>query len=188
MEKPDLTIIIDTNLRLELSADKHADALYNTININRKHLSGFLGWVDNMQSVEDSRTYLKNCERLYGEGSEVSFVIFCTEKLVGRIGIHYINQQNKTGAIGYWLSEQAQGNGIITKACKKLLNYGFHELHLNRIEIKAATENYKSQAIPQRLNFTREGTLRQAESIRHSFVDLVLYSLLKSEWPEKIAD
>lgn len=179
-----MIIEIDQKIKLELAVEKHAKPLFHTISENRKHLSEFLGWVENMQSVEDTRQYLKTCELLYQEEKEVSFVIFYGEEIVGRIGIHYINHQNKVGAIGYWLSKKLEGKGIITKSCEALLNYGFGELKLNRIEIKAATENYKSQAIPQRLHFTREGVLRQAERINNSFVDLVLYSLLQSEWIE----
>lgn len=177
-----MIITIDKNTKLALTAEKHTKSLYNTIEGNRDHLSNFLGWVNNMQSEEDVRTYIKNWELLCQEGKEVSFVIFYEEELVGRIGIHHINHQNKLGAIGYWLSKKAEGHGIITKSCEELLSYGFGELNLNRIEIKTATKNHKSQAIPQKLNFIREGVLRQAELVNNTFLDLVLYSLLRSEW------
>ncbi len=135
-----------------------------------------------MQTEEDTNKYLKSCELLDRDGKEVSFIIFYMKVLVGRIGIHFINNQNKSGAIGYWLSKNAEGHGIVTKSCEVLLNLDFGELNLNRIEIKAATENFKSQAIPKKLNITREGIMREAEMINHSFVDLVLYSLLRSDW------
>lgn len=177
-----MTIKIDNQINLELTATKQAESLFKIIEDNRNHLSEFLGWVNKMQSVEDTLSYLKNCELLYKEGLEVSFVIISGEELVGRIGIHHINHQNKMGAIGYWLSKNAEGKGIVTKCCLEVLKYGFTKLNLNRIEIKAARENYKSQAIPQRLNFVREGVLRQAEMVNNKFHDLVLYSLLRSEW------
>lgn len=177
-----MTIQIDQHINLELTTRGHAQSLYKVIEDNRQHLSQFLGWVNNMKSVEDTLNYLKNCELLYKEGLEVSFVIILDGEMVGRIGIHYTNHQNKVGAIGYWLSKNSEGNGIITKCCLELLNYGFKKLNLNRIEIKAARENYKSQAIPKRLNFVEEGVLRQAEMVNSKFHDLVLYSLLRSEW------
>lgn len=177
-----MIITIDSKIKLELTANKHAESLLQTINANRNHLSEFLGWTSNMRSEEDAVKYLKNCEILYQEGKEISFVIISGEELVGRIGIHHIDHQNKVGAIGYWLSKTLEGKGIITKCCAKLLDYGFRKLNLNRIEIKAAAENFKSQAIPQRLNFVREGVLRQAEIVNHTFYDLVLYSMLRSEW------
>lgn len=70
----------------------------------------------------------------------------------------------------------------MVKSCKRLITYGFEELGLNRIEIKAAVENLKSQAIPEKLNFKKEGILRQAEFVNEKFLDLTLYSLLKEEY------
>ncbi|MEO6949604.1 MAG: GNAT family protein, partial [Ginsengibacter sp.] len=58
----------------------------------------------------------------------------------------------------------------------------FQKIGLNRIEIKAAVRNLKSQAIPIKLNFKKEGVLRQAEFVNNEFIDLFLYSILKEEW------
>jgi ribosomal-protein-serine acetyltransferase len=63
-----------------------------------------------------------------------------------------------------------------------MIDEGFTRLHLNRIEIRAALENFKSQAIPERLGFKKEGLIRQGEFVNDHFVDLYVYSLLKEEW------
>ena len=180
-----MIIAIDENLRLELTAEKHARGLFDAVNANREHLSQFLPWVDNMQSEADFNNYIKNCESLYQQGKEVSFVIILGEVLVGRIGLHHLNSQNKNVAIGYWLTKNAEGKGIISRSCKALINYGFGELGLHRIEIRAAVDNVRSQAIPERFNFTKEGILRQAELVNNRFLDLVLYSMISDEWIEK---
>ena len=177
-----MKIIVDENIQLEITSEKFATQLFNVINNNRAHLSEFLSWVEHMQSIENMREYLKNCELLNEEKKEVSFVILLSDNPVGRIGLHYLNLQNKTGAIGYWLDKNEEGKGIITKSCLKLIDYGFNEINLNRIEIKAAVKNFKSQAITTKLNFTKEGTLRQAEFVNNEFIDLFLYSMLKDEW------
>jgi ribosomal-protein-serine acetyltransferase len=92
---------------------------------------------------------------------------------------------NKCASIGYWLSKELEGKGIITRSCKAVIDEGFKRLKLNRIEIRAAVENYKSQAIPQRLGFKQEGIIRQAEFVNNQFVDLYVYSMLKEEWESK---
>lgn len=176
-----MNITINENIRLELAGEKHTIPLFEVINNNRDHLSVFLSWVGNMLTTDDLKAYLINCELLYQQKMEVSFVIFFNDTPAGRIGLHHLNMQNKTGAIGYWLSKNAQGNGIIIQSCKWLINYGFKEMGLHRIEIKAAVENTKSQAIPVKLSFKKEGILRQAERVNGEFIDLVLYSILSSE-------
>jgi ribosomal-protein-serine acetyltransferase len=180
-----MTITIDDSTKLEMTSIKHSPFLFDAINKNRAHLSEFLPWVKNMQSINDFDNYIKNCELLYEEKKEVSFVIILNENPVGRIGLHHLNLQNKIAAIGYWLTKEAQGKGIIHQSCKKLIDYGFNELGLNRIEIKCASENYKSQAIPEKFNFQKEGIMRQAEFVNETFLDIILYSILKNEWTEK---
>ena len=180
-----MTITIDENIRLELTADKHAEPLFAAIDNNREHLSRFLPWVGDMQTVDDVRDYIRNCESLYANEQEVSFVIQSGDIVVGRIGLHHRNLQNKSAAIGYWLRKDVEGNGIISKCCKALIDYGFQELGMHRIEIKAAVGNKRSQAIPIRLNFKREGVLREAEFVNNEFLDLVLFSILRNEWVEK---
>lgn len=177
-----MIIEIDEQVRLELTAQKHAQPLYDAVDNNREHLSEFLPWVNSMQSVDDFTAYITACETLYEEKRDVSFVIILNETAVGRIGLHYINPQNKSAAIGYWLAKQAEGRGIITRACKQLITYGFTELGLHRIEIKAAATNFKSAAIPEKLNFKKEGVLREAEWVNNQFLDLNLYSMLRTEW------
>ncbi|HUH33897.1 MAG TPA: GNAT family protein, partial [Daejeonella sp.] len=174
--------MVNENIRLELTSAKHALQLFNAIENSRAHLSEFLPWVDNIQSDEDLTDYLINCELLHQQKKEVSFVIFLNDNVVGRIGLHHLNMQNKVGAIGYWLTKSAEGKGVITNACKALIDYGFQDLNLHRIEIKAAVTNFKSQAIPVKLNFRKEGILRQAEFLNNQFVDLILYSMLADEW------
>lgn len=173
---------IDNNLRLELTAAQHAGGLFEAVDKNREHLSPFLPWVGNMKSVSDFHDYIKNCEQLYQGKKEVSFVIISDEDVVGRIGLHYINFQNKNASIGYWLTKDVEGQGIITKSCKEVITYAFQELGLHRIEIKAAVKNLRSQAIPQKLNFKKEGILREAELVNGAYLDLVLYSMLADKW------
>ncbi len=182
-----MNLLVDKNIRLELIAEKHATVLFNVVNNNRAHLSGFLTWVDAMQSVEDFKSYIENCESLHLQRKEASFIITFDDTLVGRIGLHYINQQNKAAAIGYWLDKNFEGRGIITKSCQALINYGFKELNLHRIEIKAAVNNLKSQAIPVKLNFKKEGILREAELVNNAFLDLFLYSMLSHEWKDNLS-
>ena len=54
-------------------------------------------------------------------------------------------------------------------------------MNLHRIQLKAATKNFKSQAVAKRLGFTVEGIERDGELHSHGFVDLKVFSLLKED-------
>ncbi len=72
----------------------------------------------------------------------------------------------------------------MTRACRALVGHAFTELNLNRVEIRCASDNARSCAIPERLSFRREGLLREAEWLYDRFVDHVVYGLIRSEWNE----
>ena len=177
-----MEIKVDNTITLSLINQSHAQALFSIVDAQRQHLSTYLPWVGNMQTVADFDNYITHCQYLYSQQQEVSFVIVVNNTVVGRIGLHYINQQNQLANIGYWLSAEYLGQGIVTKACKAIIAYGFTTLQLNRIEIKAAVTNIKSNAIPHKLNFELEGILQQAELVNGIYHNLNIYALLKNKW------
>jgi ribosomal-protein-serine acetyltransferase len=169
-------------IQLEPMVPDHAEQLLQVVNGNRSHLGRWLPWVPFMQTADDFRNYIERSRRLHYEGTERNWVIKYKDDIAGRIGIHYIQQQNKTGAIGYWLGKEFEGKGIVTKSCKAVLDHCFTVLQLNRVELKCGTANLKSAAIADRMHFTQEGVLRQAERVNGKFIDLSLYAILKDEW------
>lgn len=175
-------IKVDDDLTLELIDEHHAEETYKVIDANREHLRVWLPWVDYTKSVQIFKDYIRFCKQQFKEGADYGYIIRHRNEAAGRIGLHHVDAKNKSAAIGYWLAKEQEGKGIITRSCKALLNFGFNELQLNRIEIKCGDRNNKSEAIPQKLSFKREGLLRQAEFVNGKFIDLHLYSLLKEEW------
>ena len=175
---------INDKIKLELVDEKHAQSIFELVSENKTYLREWLPWVDNMRTVEFIHNFVKGSTQRNKDGNEFAFVIIENEKVVGRIGIYKIDKQNKIGEIGYWLGQNIQGKEIVTKSCKKIIEFCFNTLNLNRIEIKCGTENKKSQTVPQRLNFTKEGTLRQAELVHGKFIDLCLYSLCTNDRTE----
>ncbi|RTY89129.1 GNAT family N-acetyltransferase [Flavobacterium sp. GT3R68] len=176
-----MEIKIDENLRIELINESHSQAIFNMVDQNRTHLREWLPFVDRMESVLFAENFVKGSMQRNKDGVEYAFVIIDHETVVGRIGVYKIDNQNKIGEIGYWLVENLQGKGIVTKTCKALIDFCFSELELNRMEIKCGTENHKSKTIPEKLNFTHEGVIRQGELLFDKFIDLNLYSFTKSD-------
>ena len=175
-------IKVDNTLAMVLIDYHHAETLYQLVKVNRLHLREWLPWVDHMRSVEDFRKYINISKQRYANHTEIGYVILKDHVMIGRLGLYNIDLINKNASIGYWLDKDWMGQGIITRCCKAIIDEGFSHLQLNRIEIRAATANVKSQAIPQRLGFKKEGIIRQGEFVNNQFVDLYVYSMLKEEW------
>ncbi|HEU4788634.1 MAG TPA: GNAT family protein [Flavobacterium sp.] len=176
-----MTITIDNRLKLELITESHAQPIFEMVDANRAHLRPWLPFVDRMQTVEFADNFVKGTMQRNKEGNEYAFVIFENEKVIGRIGVYKIDSQNRIGEIGYWIVEGFQGKGIVARSCQAIIDFCFLDLELNRIEIKCGTENFKSKTIPEKLNFAKEGVIRQGELLYDTFIDLNLYSLLKSD-------
>ena len=176
-----MIINIDENIKIELINENHSQPIFDIVDQNRIHLRQWLPFVDRMQTVEFAENFVKGTMQRNKDGNEFAFVIIENDKVIGRIGVYKIDGQNKIGEIGYWLAENLQGKGIITKSSKALIDFCFSDLQLNRIEIKCGTENFKSKTIPEKLNFTREGVIREGELLYDKFIDLNLYSLLKTD-------
>lgn len=84
--------------------------------------------------------------------------------------------------MGYWLCASYTGSGVMTNVVQQLLEFGFVEHSLNKIEIRCADNNHKSRAIPERLGFSYEAHLRQCEWLYDQYVDHTVYTMLASEY------
>jgi ribosomal-protein-serine acetyltransferase len=98
------------------------------------------------------------------------------------VAFNEIDKMDRCATIGYWLAKSKMGKGYMTAAVKALMDKGFQQLELNRIQARVATGNYPSQAVCDRLGLKKEGVLRQAEWLYDYYVDLTMNSILRSEW------
>ena len=182
MPERTFSIKIDGGIELKLLSEHDAAAMFHLINTNRIYLRQWLPWIDYTQSIEDERSFIHSTIVQYQENRSISCAIWYQGRIVGSLGYHPFDWVNRKVEIGYWLAEQFQGRGIMTKSCNALLAYAFNELKLNKVEIRCATGNTQSCAIPERLNFKLEGIIRNAEWLYDHYVDLRLYGLLMEEW------
>jgi len=170
---------VDENIRLKELGLDDVDAIFNTIVNERDYLAEWLPFVEFTHEITYTRRFVENY--LNSDKTDATFAIYFQSLFVGVIGLKNTDPANKKTEIGYWLSESYQHRGIITLSCKALINYAFDRMHLNRIQLKAATGNIKSQQVAQRLGFSKEGIERNGELHSRGFIDLVVFSLLKTD-------
>jgi ribosomal-protein-serine acetyltransferase len=176
------TFKVDHEISLELLQQHHKEELYCLIDQNREHLRKWLLWVDKRKRPEDFEPIIPIWIKNYAENNGFDAGLRYKGELVGMVGLHYIDWKNKSTSIGYFLSEDAQGKGIITRSLSALLNHLFEELELHRVLIQCADRNDRSKAIPERLGFVKEGITRDGQWLYDHYEDLVNYSLLAQDW------
>lgn len=175
-------IKINEKLALKIRGIEEAEAFFVLTDRNREHLRPWLPWVDVTLTSEDTKKYLERVLDQYAKKTAVDFGIWYENAWVGSMGFNEIDQVNSWAEIGYWLDKDHEGKGIMTESIKALINYGFTELGLHRIQIRCSSLNIKSEAVPKRLGFLLEGVLREDHKINGHYSDGLIYGLLKSEW------
>jgi ribosomal-protein-serine acetyltransferase len=161
---------------------RDAEELFERVEANREYLREWLPWVDLTQSAEDIRRFILRAQKQFAANQGPQVAIRLNGRIVGSVGCHPIDWPNRHCSIGYWLEAARQGRGLMTQCCASFLDYLFDDLGLHRVTIQCGTGNTRSCAIPQRLGFTREGALRQAEWVNDRWVDLILWGMLEEEW------
>lgn len=182
MSSPRELKVDDEILLVQLTPDD-AEEIYLLVDGNREFLRTWLPWVDKTNSVEDVLTFRKEAEKKYQDKGAPTYKVIYKSESCGIAGLNHIQEDFKYTAIGYWLVPKHQGKGIVTRVCQELTRHAFEDLNLNKVEIAANSKNKPSRAIPERLGFKEEGTLRDRELLADGqYGDLVFYGMLKSEY------
>jgi ribosomal-protein-serine acetyltransferase len=174
-----LEIADDCHLRLLDEAD--ARELHALIETNRVYLSRWLPWAAS-QTFDDTLEFIRRIRSQLSNNDGFQAAVVLEESIVGVIGYHGVDWDNRSTRIGYWLDERHQGRGTMTAAVRLLVDHALRVWSLNRAEIRAAVENRRSRAVPERLGFRLEGTLHQAELIDGRYLDCVVYAMLEADW------
>ena len=156
--------------------------MYALTEANREYLKEWLPWLNHSKSEDDTKSFIKSTMQQFSDDLGFQVAILFNNKIVGITGFHPINKVNHYGSLGYWLSKDHQGCGLMTKANAKIIELGFKDLGLNKIIIPCAFDNKKSRAVAVRLGLKQDGVLRQHEWLYDRYVDIVIYSILKSEF------
>ena len=166
----------------------------------REDLSLFTGWLNDPEVRQGLELYLPLSmteeEQWYDRMIKTSppehtMVIEILEAEiwvpVGNCGFHEFDWRAHCAEVGIFIGEKRfwdQGNG--TKVMRLLLSHGFNTLNLNRISLRVFATNKRAIRCYQKTGFILEGTLRQAYYQAGNFTDILIMSVLRSEWNPSI--
>lgn len=131
-----------------------------------------------------TKQYLQYLGNRYAAGMFYDWaVVFEPDcKMVGTCGFTSFNCAFDSAEVGYVLNPDYWGRGIATEALERVLQFGFEELRLHRIEAKFIQGNEASLRVMERVGMTLEGYLREGMLIKGSYVTVGVASVLASEW------
>jgi RimJ/RimL family protein N-acetyltransferase len=166
--------------------------------VEREDLSRFVIWLNDPEvlaglslflplSMGEEEQWFQNM--LKAPASEHPLVIEISEGdewvPVGNCGFHQIEWKNRSGELGIFIGEKRYWNkGYGTEVMKLLLRHGFNTLNLHRIFLRVFSNNLRAVRSYEKAGFVHEGCMRLAEYRDGRYVDVLLMSVLRSEWKE----
>ena len=98
-------------------------------------------------------------------------------KMVGTVGFVKWDKENKTGEIGYALSQEYWGKGIITEAVKEIVKFGFDKMELKKITAHCISENLASEKVLLKSGFNSDGLFPKHATVKGNLVDIKWFSI-----------
>ncbi|MBD0788297.1 GNAT family N-acetyltransferase [Vibrio sp. Y2-5] len=176
---------IEKGLQLALVQPSFSPQYLEIVKREREYLSQWLAWPTHADNEEFFLSFIKRSLHDYADGKSLVCAMFYEDELVGNISFNTINHDIKTVEIGYWLSEQYQGKGIVSKSVSTLIEIAFSEMNMQKVQISAAVENAPSRNVCERLGFNLEGIITCAENLNGRVVDHAVYGLSHNHWVSK---
>ena len=136
------------------------------------------------RSMDEATEVMDWIKDIYSRRQGVRWAMAMREdpaSLIGTAGFNQWHRWNNSAEIGYDLAQRYWGRGLAGEALRPILEFGFSEMALNRIEADVTVGNERSARVLDKLGFRREGLLRQRGMWKGAYHDVWLYSLLRSD-------
>ena len=163
--------------------------LADSISENVEHLKPWMPWVHaEPEPIEEKEKRLKRFRGMFDLGQDYVYGIFNPEetRLLGGTGLHTRLGESEL-EIGYWIDKDHINQGLVTESTSALIKVAFEIIHVHRLEIHCDPGNFASAAIPRKLGFTHEETLRAKTRFLDLWSDSMIWGLLEHEYPDSPA-
>jgi ribosomal-protein-alanine N-acetyltransferase len=108
-----------------------------------------------------------------------------TENIIGWCGYHTWYLDHNRAEIGYgFYDDTYKQKGLMSEAVKALLDYGFNQMKLHRVEALIGTNNEASMNLVKKFGFTYEGNLKEHYFTNNQMEDSLVFGLLKHEYEQ----
>lgn len=138
------------------------------------------------KSMEETRQLIAQWLELQQAAPRKLYVYAIKEKeqssFAGLIAMPIGKPNFRIAEVWYKLHPHFWGRGYATEALKGLLDFGFTQLKLHRIEAGCAVENVASVRVLEKAGMHREGSKRKVLPIRGQWVDNYEYAILEEDF------
>ncbi|MGW1767839.1 GNAT family N-acetyltransferase [Streptomyces sp. NPDC002073] len=177
------SIALADDARLFPLEPHHAEEFLAHMDRGRDFIGVHIGLPDRATDLDSARKLLTDFAHRAADDTGRLYGIRVDGRMVGGVLFRTFDANTGTCEVGCWLEPSAAGRGLVTKACRILIDWAIHERGMHRVEWLVSTANEKSIAAAERLGMTRDGVLRETQMHRGIRQSVEIWSVLAHEWP-----
>jgi ribosomal-protein-serine acetyltransferase len=157
-----------------------AGDIWAAIEASLTELTPWMPWAAD-SSGDEVRSFTERAVAQWESGTAYNFTMIVDGQVTGQCSLNRIDPLARSTDIGYWLRSDLARRGLASEAAVRVIEFGFDDARLHRIELHAGIDNVASNRIAQKLGFRFEGVMRGRGRGANGFYDMNLYALLADE-------
>jgi ribosomal-protein-serine acetyltransferase len=172
-----MKLIVDNEITLKQISEDFTNELFKLAqnNFSNKLCYWCPGIKKTYSTRESTLAYIIDAKSKFDEDGTPDFLIFLNNNLAGMISLSPLDSSQTKSEIGYWLGEEFEGKGLISRSFPIVLDYAQKSLGLVAVELSTAVTNIRSQKLPNKFKFTREKIVPNVETLEDGPVDHILW-------------
>jgi ribosomal-protein-serine acetyltransferase len=157
-----------------------------------EELRPWMPWAVDVLDEEAYETRVRQGQLKFLAREDLWLILLLKEnnRLVGTSGLHRIDWDVPKFEIGYWVRTSFARKGYITEAVAGITQFATEELGARRVEIRCDALNERSAAVPRRLGFVHEATLKHdaRHHLTHQLRNTMIFAKVIADELESAAD
>ncbi len=179
-----LETILKGTITMKVAEKRHAAAMFDFVERNRDYFIDVIPFVSRTAKVSQLEELITKYLDKYARGTGVFYGLWDSGSMIGLVLIRDIDEAAQWAEIGYMIDEKYSGKGLVKESCRRLINFLFTELEMQKIVICCTDANEGSKAVAKSLGFTLEGNLRRNSKINGKLRNTAYFGLLREEWAD----
>ncbi len=180
-----LLLAIEAGLILKSMNIDDAEPLLDCIRENTEHLQTWIPWINPQSHLVQVQDFIHQQLQALEHQEGLMLGLYQDDVLIGMAGLQDWNHQLGMAELGFWISKRYLNKGIMRKAVKRLLQFGFRDMQLQRITATFPISNSRAHKLLENTGFKVEGVLRN-HMLHHGLKShMVVMGYLTEEWVEE---
>ena len=157
------------------------ERLFEAVSRSILEIARYETWCHPGYTCEEAASYVNWWRRAWEEEQAYYFAVeeTATGAFLGSCGLSALLRAHRRAGLGYWIRSDRTGQGFATDAARIVMQLGFEDLGLKRIQVECAIDNIASRRVAEKLGCIQEGVLHSRLILPVGATDTVMYARIR---------